>query len=44
MVFFIPASSLFKPVLAVHCVAALHLGAGIEQLFDCLIIQKRQVV
>jgi len=27
-----------------HCLAALHLGAGVEQLFDCLIIQNRQDV
>jgi len=27
-----------------HCLAALDLGAGVEQPFDCLIVQNRQAV
>jgi len=36
--------SSFEPVLFVHCLAALDLGAGVEQPFDCIVIKKRQVV
>ena len=38
------SSSLFEPVLSVHCLAALDLGAGVEQPIDYLIIQNRQAV
>ena len=39
------ASSLsFEQVVAAHCLAALNLGAGVEQSFDCLIVQNRQAV
>jgi len=27
-----------------HCLAALELGAGVEEPFDCLIVQNRQVM
>jgi len=27
-----------------HCLAALNLGAGVDQLFDCLIVHNRQAV
>jgi len=37
-------SSSFEPVLPNNCLAALDFGAGVEQSFDCLIIQKRQAV
>jgi len=33
--------SLFEPVRVIHCQAALDLGAGVKQPFDCLVIQKR---
>jgi len=38
------SSSLFEPVLKVHYLAALDIGAGVEQSFDCLIIQNRQAM
>jgi len=38
------ASSSFESVATIHCLAALDLGAGIEQSFNCLIIQNRQAV
>ena len=38
------ASSSFESVLSVYCLAALDLGAGVEQPIDCLIIQNRQSV
>jgi len=38
------ASSSFEPVAAIHCLAALDLGAGVEQPFSCLIIPNRQAV
>ena len=38
------SSSSFEPVLSVQCLAALDLGAGVEQSIDCLIIQSRQSV
>ena len=31
------ASLSLEPVLSVHCLAALDLGAGVEQPFDCLV-------
>jgi len=37
-------SSSFQSVLHNHCQAALDLGAGVEQPFDCLIVQNRQAV
>jgi len=48
LVWFIPgvaktaASYRYEPVLSNHCLAALDLGAGVEQPFDCLIVQNRQ--
>ena len=36
--------SSFKPVLSIHCLAALYLGARVEQPFECLIVQNRQAV
>jgi len=38
------ALSSFQSVLHNHCQAALDLGAGVEQPFDCLIVQNRQAV
>jgi len=38
------AASSFEPVLHKHCLAALDLGAGVEQTFDCFIVQNRQAV
>jgi len=38
------SSSVFEPVLSVHCFPALHLTAGIEQPIDCLLIQNCQAV
>ena len=37
-------SSSFEPVLSIHFLAALDLGAGVEQPFNHLIIQNRQAV
>jgi len=37
-----PSSSSFERVVAVHCLAALDVGAGVEQPFDCLNKQKQQ--
>jgi len=34
----------FKRVVAAHCLAALDLGAGVEQPFKCLIVQNHQAV
>jgi len=34
----------FERVVTVHCLAALDLGAGVEQPFNCLIVQNRQPV
>jgi len=34
----------FEPVVTVHCLAALDLGANVEQPFDCLIVQNRQAM
>ena len=31
-------------VVAIHCLAALDLGGGVEQPFDCLIVLNRQAV
>ena len=28
----------------VHCLAPLDIGTGVEQLFDCLIVQNRQAM
>ena len=37
--------SSFEPVLLIHCLVALDLGAGdVEQPFNCLIMQNRQAV
>ena len=36
------SSSSFEPVLSVRCLAALDIGAGVEQPVDCLITQNRQ--
>ena len=36
--------SSFEPVVAIHCLAALHLRAGVESLFNCPIIQNRRAV
>jgi len=33
-------SSLFEPVFSIYCLATLDIGAGIEQPFNCLIIQN----
>jgi len=38
------SSSSFDPVISVHCFAAPDLGAGFEQLFNCLIVQNRQAL
>jgi len=38
------SSSLFERVFSMHCCTALHIEAGVEQPFDCLIIQNRQAV
>ena len=38
------SASSFEPVLFVHCLAALDLGAGVEQPIDYLIIQNRQAI
>jgi len=41
------ASSLpssFERVLSIQCLAALDLGPGVEQPFDCLIVQNRQTM
>jgi len=38
------SSSSFEPVLSLNCLAALELGAGVEQPIDCLIIHNRQAV
>jgi len=38
------SSSLFEPVVSVHCLAAIDLGTGVEQPVDCLVIQNRQAV
>jgi len=38
------SSLLFHPVLSIRYLAALDLGAGVEQPFNCLIIQNRQAV
>ena len=40
----IASSSSFERVVAVHCLVVLDLGAGVEQPFDCLIVQNRQAV
>ena len=37
-------SSWIQTVLSIHCLAALDLGAGVEQQFDCLIVQNRQTM
>jgi len=34
----------FEPDLSIHCLAALDLGAGVEQPFNCLINQNRRAV
>jgi len=36
--------SSFEPVVTIHWLAELDLGAGVEQPFKCLIIQNRQTV
>jgi len=38
----IPLSSSFERVVIIHCLATLDLGAGVEQQFDCLVVQNRQ--
>jgi len=38
------ASLSYMEVLSNHCLATLNLGAGVEQPFDCCIIQNRQAV
>jgi len=38
------SSSSHEPVLSIHWLVALNLGTGVEQPFDCLIIQKRQAM
>jgi len=35
------SSSSFERVVEIHCLVALDLGAGVEQPFDCFIIQNR---
>jgi len=37
-------SSSLEPVVNIHCLAALDLGANIELPFNCLIIENRQTV
>jgi len=37
-------SSSYEPVLSTHCLATLDLGTGVEQPFDCLIIQNCQAM
>jgi len=37
-------ASYFERADTVHCLAAVDLGAGVEQPFDCLIVQNRQAV
>jgi len=34
----------FRASCSSHCLAALNLGAGVEQPFDCLIVHNRQAV
>ena len=41
---FVSSSSSFEPVVTIHCLATLDLEAGVVQPFNCLIIQKHQVV
>jgi len=41
---FITFSSSFERVLSIHCSAALDLGAGVEQPFDCFVIQNYQAM
>ena len=38
------SSSSFEPVVAIHCLAALHPRAGVESLFKFPIIQNRRAV
>jgi len=33
-----------EPVVTIHCLAALDLRSGVEQPFDCVIVQNRQTV
>jgi len=35
---------ILSAVLLIHCLAALILGAGVEERFDCLIIQNLQTM
>ena len=37
-------SSSFEPVAVIHFLAAIYLGATVEQTFDCLIVQNRQAM
>jgi len=37
-------SLLYKPVLSIHCYATLDLVAGVEQPFNCLIMQNCQTM
>jgi len=38
------SSSSFEQVITIHCLAELNLRAGVEQSFNCLIIQNHQAV
>jgi len=33
----------FVQVVIIYCLATLHLAAGVEQPFDCLVIQNRRL-